>query len=206
MANNINKARYWVGVLYLENMVENWETDIADLIQLPYAYCVHNLDKDSESEHRKDHVHIIIVFPNTTTYNNAMNVFNILSANGKKALNTCQAIVSIRQMYEYLIHNTDGCKKKNKHLYNTIDRITGNNFDIGSYEQVSIAEKNDICKELCDLIIDMQFCNFSDFYLYAMQKYDDTNYFEVLKTYSGLLERLTRGNYLKYKKEIEDSN
>lgn len=206
MANNINKARYWVGVLYLENMVENWEENITDLIQLPFAYCVHNLDKDNLSEHRKDHVHLIIVFPNTTTYNNAMNVFNVLSADGKKALNTCQAIISIRQMYEYLIHNTEGCKKKNKHLYNSSDRVTGNNFDIGSYEQVSIAEKNDICKELCDLIIDMQFCNFSDFYLYAMQKFDDTNYFEVLKTYSGLLERLTRGNYLKFKKEIEDSN
>lgn len=205
MANNINKARYWVGVLYLENMVDNWQDEIGDLLQLPYAYCIHNLDTDSESEHRKDHAHIIIVFPNTTTYNNAMNVFNLLSATGKKALNTCQAIVSIRQMYEYLIHNTDGCRKKNKHLYNASDRITGNNFDIGSYEQVSISEKNDMCKELCDLIIDMQFCNFSDFYLYAMQKYDDTNYFEVLKTYSGLLERLTRGNYLKYKKEIEDA-
>lgn len=205
MANNINKARYWVGVLYLENMVENWETDIGDLIQLPYAYCIHNLDKDAESEHRKDHVHIIIVFPNTTTYNNAMNVFSVLSADGKRALNTCQSIISIRQMYEYLIHNTEGCKKKNKYLYDSSCRITGNCFDIGSYEQVSIAEKNDMCKELCDLIIDMQFCNFSDFYLYAMQKYDDTNYFEVLKTYSGLLERLTRGNYLKYKKEIEDA-
>lgn len=32
------------------------------------AYCEHVADVDGKGEHRKDHVHVIIVFGNTTTY------------------------------------------------------------------------------------------------------------------------------------------
>lgn len=76
----INKARYWWAVLYPENMVPDWESRIGDIVQVPYAYAAHTLDKDSKSEHRKDHVHLILVFGNTTTYKHAMEVFNLLSA------------------------------------------------------------------------------------------------------------------------------
>ena len=31
----INKARYWTGVLWLENLDENWQDEIADLVQVP---------------------------------------------------------------------------------------------------------------------------------------------------------------------------
>ena len=34
-------------------------------------------------------------------------------------------------------------------------------------------------------------------FAFVMVAYDDSNYFEIVKTYSGLFERLTRGNYLK---------
>lgn len=194
----INKTKYWVGVLYIENMLPDWEERIDDIMQVPFAYCVHNLDVDSSSEHRKDHVHIILVFPNTTTYKHAMNVFDLLSAPGRKAINTCQAIIGIRKMYDYLIHDTDACRKKGKYLYDKSCRISGNNFDIGSYEQLDIAQKNDICKEMCNLIMSEGFMNFGDFYMYIVSNYDDSNYFEILKGYSGLFERLTKSNYQKW--------
>ena len=193
----INKARFWVGVLYLENMIDNWEIEIGDLLQLPFAYCIHDQSKDSKSEHRKTHVHLIISFANTTTYNHAMGVFDLLSAPDKKAINKCEAVINVRGMYDYLIHDTDTCRKKGKELYPSENRITGNNFDIGSYEQLGVAEKNDMCKELCQAILDNEFTNFTDFFAFVMMAYEDTNYFEIVKTYSGLFERLTRGNYLK---------
>ena len=34
------KSKYWVGVLYPENMIEDWEDVIAEKVQLPFAYCV----------------------------------------------------------------------------------------------------------------------------------------------------------------------
>lgn len=107
------KSRYWTGVLYTENMLTDWEMEIGDLVQLPYSYCVHN-DVDEEGESRKEHVHIILVFSNTTTYNHAFSVFDRLSAAGRRSVNRIESVINIRQMYEYLIHNTETCKKKNK--------------------------------------------------------------------------------------------
>ena len=72
------KARYWWAVLYQENMVDGWRDNIEELLQLPYAYCEHVADVDGKGEHRKDHVHVIIVFGNTTTYKTAMSVFKRL--------------------------------------------------------------------------------------------------------------------------------
>jgi hypothetical protein len=42
----IDKARFWTGVLYPENMREDWKEVIGDTLQYPYAYCQHSQDKD----------------------------------------------------------------------------------------------------------------------------------------------------------------
>ena len=195
----INKARFWTAVLYLENMVSDWETLIGDIVQYPYAYCIHNADTDSKSKHRKDHAHIVLAFPNTTTYRHAMSVFELLSAEGKKALNTCEAVIGIRNVYDYLIHDTETCRKQGKHQYETSERITGNNFDIGAYEQLSTTEKNAMFEELSRCIDEFNFCNYADFFIFALDNFvsQDANYIEVLKANSGHFERLTRGNYLR---------
>lgn len=199
------KNKYWTAVLYPENMIPSWKDDIGNLLQLPYAYCVHNADLTESEEQRKEHVHLIIVFPNTTTYKHAFSVFDKLSAPGSRALNTCEPVINIRFLYEYLIHNTEECRKKGKHQYSTSDRITGNNFDIGAFEQVSAAEKNDMCKELCNAIVKEGFSNFIDFYAFAISNFD-SQYFEVIKTYSGLFDRLCKGNYHKSRvKKFENS-
>jgi len=191
-------AKYWSGVCYPENMISDWEIKIGDLLQVPYAYALHNLDHDSKSEHRKDHVHVILAFSNTTTQKHALSVFNLLSNSDSYCCSTCQAVISIRHVYDYLIHDTDSCRKLGKELYPVDRRITGNGFDIGSYEQISLAEKDSIAIELANIIMKQGFTNFMDFYIYVMSLHkDDTKYFEILKTHSGFFERLSRGNYQK---------
>lgn len=50
--------------------------------------------------------------------------------------------------------------------------------------------------ELCKLIRDHNFTNFTDFYFYVIEHYpDDKNYFKVMNSNSGLLSCLTKGNY-----------
>lgn len=194
--SRINKAKYWTAVLYPENMIDDWQDEIAELLQLPGVYCIHDKDLDKARRKRKTHVHIILAFKNTTTYNNALNVFDKLSKPGKSALNKVEAVIDIRHLYEYLIHNTADSKKKKKHLYDETERIEFNSFDIGDYEQLSAGDKSKMLKELCDHIIESNFSNFADFYCYAISNFGD-EYFEVIKSNSGLLERLTKGNYLK---------
>lgn len=197
----IDKARFWTAVLYQENMRADWQEEIGDIVQMPYAYCCHTQDKDSKSEHRKDHVHVILAFPNTTTYKHAMNVFSLLSAEGKKALNKCEAVIGIRNVYDYLIHDTEDCRKKGKELYPAEDRITGNNFDIGAYEQLGAAEKNEMFLELGNVIIDNGFTNYTAFYEYVVNTFEDMNYVEVMRSYSSHFERLTKGNYQRWEQE-----
>lgn len=186
------KGKYWTCVCWLDSMVDNWQDEIADLLQIPYCYCIHDKDKTSrDDEDRKTHVHIIIAFSNTTTYNHALKVF-------KKLMPSCakiEQVLNIRYMYDYLIHDTESCRKKNKHLYDRSERIEGNNFDIGGFEQISISDKRAMCKNLCDFIINHNIDNFSDFYKIVFD-YFDSSYLEVIISYSGLFERLCKGNYL----------
>lgn len=203
----IAKARYWWAVLYQENMRPDWREAIDDLLQLPYAYCEHTADKDSKSEHRKNHVHIIVAKSNTTSYKHIMGVFNLLSAPGKKALNTCEACVNIRHCYDYLIHDTDSCRKQGKEQYDPSCRITGNNFDIGAYEQISSAQKQDMLFELVGFIMCGRFETVNDFTAAALREFPE-QYREIIVRYNSILERYCRGNYLnaeRKRKRVEQS-
>ena len=147
------KARYWWAVLYPENMIPDWQQQIDDLLQLPYEYCIHDKDiVNDPDEQRKVHVHLIIAFPNTTTYKNAFNTFDRLSAEGKSSLNKCEQIISIEYAHKYLIHDTDKCREKNKYLYAQEERISGNLFDIGAYVQLSKSEETEIFNDIVDTI------------------------------------------------------
>lgn len=200
--NKIDKARYWWAVLYPENMVEGWESKIADLLQVPFAYCVHSADTDSKSEHRKDHIHLILVFPNTTTYKHALNIFKLL---GDKSVNTCKACINIRHCYDYLIHDTDSCRKAEKHLYDASERICGNSFDIGAYEQISTEEKQAMLQDLIAFILDRRIMNMADFMLMASTEFGQ-EYFSIIVGYNSILDRMCRGNYHKYVKIKEQKN
>lgn len=206
-AERINKARYWWAVLYEENMLSNWEDILADTVQVPFAYAKHDKDTDSKSEHRKDHVHMILVFPNTTTYKHALNIFGLLSAPGKKSVNTCKSCINIRHCFDYLIHDTEACRKAGKHLYEPIERVEGNGFDIGLYEQISLDEKRQMLGELIDMTLKLKIMNMADFWLVFSENYGiGSSYFDVAVTYNRQIEAVTRGNYLKYSEKRGDND
>lgn len=188
----MSKAKYWSAVLYPESMVDDWENKISDLLQVSYVYCIHDKDITGHNEDRKIHVHVVIAFNNTTTYKHALSLFQRLQPN----CSFCEQVLNIRYIYDYLIHNTDSCKKANKYLYDVSERVCGNNFDIGSFEQLSLNDKRKMLKELCDFIVVNNIGNFTHFY----EMYSDVfglEYFEIVASYSGLLERLCKGIYLR---------
>ena len=186
----INKARHWWAVLYPENMIEDWQNKIDDVIQHPYAYCVHNLDTDSQSEHRKDHVHLLVTFPNTTTYNHALSVFRLL---GEKAVNTCEAVVNVRHCYDYLIHDTKKAKSDGKYQYPESCRITGNCFDIGAYEQLGVVERREIFEELCNYVTDNEITDVATLWKYVNTL--DWRHREVMINMWQRFDSLTSGVY-----------
>lgn len=199
----IDKARYWWAVLYPENMPDNWRDIVGDVVQLPFAYAVHDLDHDSKSEHRKDHVHMILAFPNTTTYRHALSIFKLL---GETAVNTCEACVNIRHCYDYLLHDTDSCKKQGKEVYPKDRRIVGNNFDIGAYEQISTEQKQEMLQNLVGFVIVNKIMNMTDFYLSFGREFDES-YWQIVVAYNRIIESTCTGNWRKYgykKKKMDD--
>ena len=196
------KARYWVGILYPENMREDWKDEIDNIVQVPYAYCVHDKDKDKEGNIRKAHVHLILAFPNTTTYNHALNVYKLLDDPNAKgsSINTCEKIIGIRNKYNYLIHDSDACRKQHKHLYDKSERICGNNFDIGSYEQLDVGTKLEIKRELVNLVQEKCILNFFDLTIYV-QTNMDMQYQQVFTENQGFFANVVRGFYNKFQME-----
>lgn len=187
------KARYWCGILYPENMIEDWQDKISYILQNPICYCIH--DKDTISDHvedRKVHVHVINCYNGPTTYKKVMADFDKLSLPGKHCISTVEDLINIKKMYDYLIHDTDECRKKGKHLYDKSERIELNNFDIGAFEQLSAQQKNDMSLELTQDIILHQITNYFDFIYYVLSEYD-ASYYEVAKSNSGYFERVIRG-------------
>lgn len=199
------KAKYWVAILYPESMKQGWQDDIDDIIELPYAYCVHDQDLDKDGDDRKAHVHLMIAFPNTTTYNHALQIFAELSADGKTAVSTCKRVISVRRMYNYLIHDTDDCRKKGKHEYGKDERITGNNFDIGAYEQIGAEEKAQLRRSLSALLLEKGFTTYASFYEYVDKNYE-SECENIVVTYQGHFDKLCKGCFhrLEMKKKVEE--
>lgn len=188
------KARYWVGVGYPENMRPDWQDVIGEVTQLPGEYCIHDKDVDGDNDDRKVHVHVMLAFPNTTTYKSALSILQELSAPGKKAFPTVQKVNNVRYMHNYLIHDTEDARKKHKHQYDIKERVSFNSFDIGAYEQLSLDEKNSILVDLEKMIFANNYCNYADFYADVLMNYPD-EYRQVVRGNSGHFARLTQGIY-----------
>lgn len=192
------KARYWTWVGYPESMIDDWEDSIGEVLQLPYAYCIHDKDlTDEDEEKRKTHVHIMIVYGNTTTMNSVRNLFSKMRKDQDKEKVFVQSVQNVRYMYNYLIHDTDNAQKKNKYLYDPSERITGNDFDIGMYEQISKKEKQNKVVELLKILRDSGITDFATFVDYVVDNLD-LEYFELLTEKSGFFERYIKGNFYRY--------
>lgn len=193
------QGRFFWAIMYPENMLENWEDRISEIVQKPYAYCIHDkdLEKEDRQEERKKHVHIIIAWKNNTTINSALKLFQKLNAEGKQAIAFGGAIEKCDEIdwcYNYLIHDSDDARRKGKYQYDKKERITGNNFDIGAYIQLNKNDKIQMTKELCDLILNHNVINYVDFYKLVVSNYDDS-YFEILTGNTTLFRELIKGNY-----------
>lgn len=201
----MSNAKFWTAITWLENMRPDWKVEADKIIQMPYAYCIHDKDLDKDGDERKPHVHWEIAYKNTTTYNNILSIMLEFSISpDKPCTNKVERVKDVRYMYDYLIHNTKDAQKKGKYLYPVSARVLGLNFDIGLYEQISVEDKRAIAIELSRSILSLRFTNYADFYNYVLNRYS-AQYLDVVFSYSSHFERLCRGCYLKSQAEKDNS-
>lgn len=189
------KARYWTWVGYPESMIEDWEEMIYEILQLPFAYCIHDKDlTDQDEEKRKAHVHIMIAYGNNTTLNSVRNLFAKLRKDHDKEKVFVQSVQNVRYMYNYLLHDTDDSRKKKKYQYSPEERVTGNDFDIGMYEQVSKKDKQNNIQTLLKILRVQEITDFATFVDYVVDNLGSED-FDILTEKSGFFERYIKGNF-----------
>lgn len=202
------KNRQWCAILYNENMRPDWQDQIENLVQLPFAYCVHDKGLQLEDgDHRKVHTHLILVWPAPTTFKHAAEVFDRLSAGVNSCFSTIEPVYNARRMYDYLIHDTEDCRKKGKYAFSPSERVTGNLYDIGAYSQVSMTEKNEAFDKLTDMVFAYEIKNYADFILRARDQFHDEWDLmrDVIRSYSGYFDRLIKGVYLSGAAEMQEN-
>lgn len=194
-------AKYWEAILYPENMFPHWKNIIDDIIQVPFAYCVHDkdphIDKTTGEIIKKIHIHLFIAYNNVTTLKQILKLCNKLSLPNKKCCSTAEEVVSPIHAYDYLIHATKKAREQGKYQYPESDRILGNNFDIHFIANEDEHEKCIKVQQLTELIIQNKICNYVDFVNAVLNTYDDS-YFHLQEVKSNYFEKLTKGNYNKY--------
>ena len=119
MTNNSN-GKNWAFILYPDSAPDNW---LKILKQSFLPICIsplHDKDVFDDGTVKKAHYHIILEYPNTTTYNNILSFVKMV--NGSNPIK----LLSLNGYYQYLDHDEEEDKVK----YNRSDEIQLNEFKL----------------------------------------------------------------------------
>lgn len=111
MGNSVERTRNYATIVYPESAPDNWIDILSDLHIPAFVSPFHNSDLDARGKHKKDHYHVMIMFDNVKTKEQAIEVFDKINGVG------CEKINSPRAYARYLCHLDD----YNKHTYDVKD-------------------------------------------------------------------------------------
>jgi len=157
MEKNVKK-KYWAFVLYLESAPSNWK-EILQLRGIPVCISpYHDKDVNPDGTPKKPHYHIILCFPNTTTYNNVKSITDSLNQPIPISLD------AVNGYYRYLTHKDN----PEKYQYSPEDIETLNGFSIDDFVELTYTQVKTICIYLQQLIIDNNILEYSDLLDYLL--------------------------------------
>lgn len=146
------KKRNWAFVLYPESAPADWFERLKQSGLMGAVSPLHDKDTDPDGNIKKAHYHIILVYGNTTTYNNVKALTESLNQP------IPQALEQIRGYYRYLTHMDN----PEKFQYNAKDIRTFGGFDISDFVEMSKSEVTKYIKEIHQFIRDNNIVEYSD--------------------------------------------
>lgn len=151
--NKNNKAKYWGMILYPESAPKNWK-DILTKTGCEIAISpLHDMDSDEETgELKKAHWHLIIKYPNSTTYNNVLTLCNELNAP------IPQSIGNIKGAFRYFTHQDN----PEKFQYKFDDIVYLNGFDVGSCNKLGSTEIYQIKHDINEFLKENHLYDYTD--------------------------------------------
>ena len=176
-------------------MPDNWK-EIFSLSGLQIAVSpLHDKDLNADAEEKKPHYHVIVVYGNTTTYNNVLQFTKQLNAT------IPQALESVRGYYRYFTHKDN----PEKHQYDEKDIQTFGGFDILEFVELTKTEVNKLISELTYIIRDNDIFEYSDLIFYCLDN-QLNDYFAVASNHTLYFCNLLNSLRNKDKKEKEKND
>lgn len=134
-----------------------WSEDLKDSYQKKIDDLQSAID-GKKKFYLKPHYHVIYIAKNPVTANSVRQKIQKLL--GVDALAEVKIIAtSVRNMYDYLTHESVDAIAKKKHVYDKKDILCLNNFDIDRYDELDSADKKELFYNVLDLVLDYGFRN-----------------------------------------------
>lgn len=146
------KKRNWAFVLYPESAPVYWLDRLKQSGLMGAISPLHDKDVNADGEPKKAHYHIILVYGNTTTYNNVKSLTDSLNQP------IPQALEQIRGYYRYLTHKDN----PEKYQYSDSDIVTFGGFDISDFVEMTKSEVTKYIKEIHAFVRDNDITEYSD--------------------------------------------
>lgn len=188
------KAKFWVGILWVDSMRDDWKKSLELALQIPYVYILHDKDIAYDGSPKSPHLHLMVAYPNTTTEKCIKDMFNELSQVGSQCCNKVFPVRGVKYMYDYLIHDTELARKEKKYLYDSSERIEGLGWDTSAFNQQQITDKLAAVIELSNCVSEYNLTTYVELFKFVVANFD-LSYFEILIGYSGHFDRLVKGQW-----------
>lgn len=200
------KSRYFTFLLYPESCPEDFQRRLEE-VGLPMAISpLHDKDVDTvdketgEIVYKKPHYHVIYIANNTTTPTGVRKkIQRAFGEDGKKALALVQICDNVRNLYEYLTHDSKSAIEEGKHKYDKADIVHLNNFDVARYDGNSREEKEVFMVQVWDMIGENRFCNVSQIRSYIEDNphcgITKTMFMKLMMSNPGAINLMLNGEY-----------
>lgn len=215
--NQKPKGTQFTFLLYPENLPADWETRLREL-DIPMAISpLHNKDIDKKmGGFKKPHYHGIAMYKNPITRDGMTKRLNrALAHDGyKNCVPQVQFLVKgVKSTYLYLTHESDSAIEEGKHVYDSSEIKLLNNFDISRYVVLDASEKEELLRDLLELIYKYRLVNMFQLLDYLNMLRDkgepvppEKDVQEVVKSNTGLLRLYFDGAYQEEKRMQEMLN
>lgn len=161
-----------------------------------------------EIQYKKKHYHVIYIAKNPVTSDSVRKKIQKLLGNDSCSMVKTIA-TSVRNMYDYLTHESVDAIAKKKHVYNQSDIVLLNGFDIDRYDEMDAADKKANLHKIIDIIKVNSIPNMIELEFYIDEHGSEegitTNVLRtVIDGKAGLLRLYFDGVYQREKRKKED--
>lgn len=186
MENKEYRTRNFATLVYPESAPDGW-MDILDKEMVPYFISpLHDQDVTEDGEIKKPHYHVMIMFDNVKTIEQAKEVFNQIGGVG------CEKIKSLTFYARYLCHLDH--PKKAQYPIHLVKAVGKDYFEVIN----SISDDRKCLKEIQEFIRDNDITLFCDLCDYALQFRPDDWFKAISEHYSYYLDKYIKS--IAYKK------